>query len=30
LRSFKQLGDQLGSSNTLLLGRDQPREFKPE
>ncbi|WP_440223888.1 MlaD family protein [Dokdonella sp. MW10] len=28
LRSFKQLGDQLGSSNTLLLGRDQPREFK--
>ncbi len=30
LRSFKQLGDQLGSSNTLLLGRDQPREFKPK
>ena len=28
LRSFKQLSDQLGSSNTLLLGRDQPREFQ--
>lgn len=28
LRSFKQLSDQLGSSNTLLLGRDQPKEFK--
>lgn len=30
LRSFKQLSDQLGSSNTLLLGRDQPKEFKPK
>jgi len=30
LRSYRQLGDQLGSSNTLLLGRDQPREFKPK
>ncbi|HOX72467.1 MAG TPA: MlaD family protein [Dokdonella sp.] len=30
LRSFKQLSNQLGSSNSLLLGRDQPREFKPE
>ena len=30
LRSFKQLGDQLGSSNTLLLGRDQPREYQPK
>ncbi|HMM66026.1 MAG TPA: MlaD family protein [Dokdonella sp.] len=28
LRSFKQLSDQLGSSNTLLLGRDQPKEFE--
>ena len=30
LRSFRQLGDQLGSSNTLLLGRDQPREYQPK
>ncbi|MGB0134555.1 MAG: MCE family protein, partial [Dokdonella sp.] len=30
LRSFRQLSDQLGSSNTLLLGRDQPREFNPK
>jgi phospholipid/cholesterol/gamma-HCH transport system substrate-binding protein len=30
LRSFKQLSDQLGSSNALLLGRDQPKEFKPK
>ncbi len=30
LRSFKQLSDQLGSSNPLLLGGDQPREFKPK
>ncbi|HET9034478.1 MAG TPA: MlaD family protein [Dokdonella sp.] len=30
LRSFKQLSDQLGNSNTLLLGRDQPKEFKPK
>lgn len=28
LRSFKQLSDQLGSSNTLLLGREQPKEFQ--
>lgn len=28
LRSLKQLSDQLGSSNTLLLGRDQPKEFQ--
>ncbi|MEZ5461050.1 MlaD family protein [Dokdonella sp.] len=30
LRSFRQLSDQLGSSNTLLLNRDQPREFNPK
>ena len=30
LRSFRQLSDQLGSSNTLLLGREQPKEFKPK
>ena len=30
LRSFKQLSDQLGSSNTLLLGRDQPKEFQSQ
>lgn len=30
LRSFKHLSDQLGSSNNLLLGRDQPREFQPK
>src|SRR5690606_46186 len=30
LRSFKQLSDQLGSSNTLLLGRDQPKEYQPK
>jgi phospholipid/cholesterol/gamma-HCH transport system substrate-binding protein len=28
LRSFKQLSDQLGSSNSLLLGRDQPKEYE--
>ncbi len=28
LNSFKQLSDQLGSSNSLLLGRDQPREYQ--
>lgn len=28
LRSFKQLSDQLGSSNTLLLGGDKPKEFQ--
>ncbi len=30
LRSFKQLSDQLGTSNTLLLGRDQPKEYQPK
>lgn len=30
LRSFRQLSDQLGSTNTLLLGRDQPKEFNPK
>ena len=30
LRSFKQLSEQLGSSNSLLLGHDQPKEFKPK
>ena len=30
LRSLRQLSDQLGSSNTFLLGRDQPREFNPK
>ncbi|MEO8011627.1 MAG: MlaD family protein [Dokdonella sp.] len=28
LHSFKQLSDQLGSSNSLLLGRDQPKEYQ--
>lgn len=28
LNSFKQLSDQLGSSNSLLLGRDQPKEYQ--
>ncbi len=30
LRSFKQLSDKLGSSNTLLLGGDQPKEYQPK
>jgi len=30
LRSFRQLSDQLGSSDTLLLRRDQPKEFNPQ
>jgi phospholipid/cholesterol/gamma-HCH transport system substrate-binding protein len=30
LRSFKQLSNQLGSSNSLLLSRDQPKEFQPK
>ena len=30
LRSLKQLSDQLSTSNSLLLGRDQPKEFEPE
>jgi len=29
LQAYKQLGEQLGNSNSLLLGRDQPREYKP-
>jgi phospholipid/cholesterol/gamma-HCH transport system substrate-binding protein len=29
LRSIKQLSDKLGASDSLLLGRDQPREFQP-
>jgi len=29
LRSLKQLGDKLGASDSLLLGRDQPKEFQP-
>jgi phospholipid/cholesterol/gamma-HCH transport system substrate-binding protein len=28
LRSLKQLSDKLGASDSLLLGRDQPREFQ--
>lgn len=28
LRSLKQLSDKLDASDSLLLGRDQPREFK--
>ncbi len=30
LHAYKQLGEQLGSSNSLLLGRDQPKEYKPK
>lgn len=30
LRSLKQLSDKLGASDSLLLGRDQPKEFKPQ
>lgn len=30
LRSLKQLSDQLATSNSLLLGRDQPKEFEPK
>jgi phospholipid/cholesterol/gamma-HCH transport system substrate-binding protein len=29
LRSLKQVSDRLATSNSLLLGRDQPREFEP-
>lgn len=29
LRSLKQLSDKLGASDSLLLGRDQPKEYKP-
>lgn len=28
LRSLKQLSDKLGASDSLLLGRDQPKEYK--
>ncbi len=28
MRSIKQLSDKLGASDSLLLGRDQPKEFK--
>lgn len=30
LRSLKQLSDKLGASDSLLLGRDQPKEFQPQ
>jgi phospholipid/cholesterol/gamma-HCH transport system substrate-binding protein len=30
LRSLKQLSDKLGASDSLLLGRDQPKEFQPK
>lgn len=30
LRSIKQLSDKLGASDSLLLGRDQPKEFQPQ
>jgi phospholipid/cholesterol/gamma-HCH transport system substrate-binding protein len=30
LRSLKQLSDKLGASDSLLLGRDQPREYQPK
>lgn len=30
LHAYKQLGEQLGSSNSLLLGRDQPKEYTPK
>ncbi|NCT69156.1 MAG: MCE family protein [Rhodanobacteraceae bacterium] len=29
LRSLKQLSDKLGASDSLLLGRNQPKEFQP-
>lgn len=29
LRSLRQLGERLGNSNSILLGREQPREFQP-
>jgi len=28
LRSLKQVSDRLGTSNSVLLGRDQPKEFE--
>lgn len=30
LRSLKQITDKLGASDSLLLGRDQPKEYKPQ
>lgn len=30
LRSLKQLSDRLATSNSVLLGRDQPKEFVPK
>jgi phospholipid/cholesterol/gamma-HCH transport system substrate-binding protein len=30
LRSLRQLSDRLGTSNSVLLGRDQPKEFEPQ
>jgi phospholipid/cholesterol/gamma-HCH transport system substrate-binding protein len=30
LRSLKQLSDKLSASDSLLLGRDQPKEFQPK
>jgi phospholipid/cholesterol/gamma-HCH transport system substrate-binding protein len=29
LRSLRQVSDRLATSNSLLLGRDQPKEFEP-
>jgi phospholipid/cholesterol/gamma-HCH transport system substrate-binding protein len=29
LRSLKQVADRLSGSNSVLLGRDQPKEFEP-
>jgi phospholipid/cholesterol/gamma-HCH transport system substrate-binding protein len=29
LKSLKQVSDRLGTSNSVLLGRDQPKEFEP-
>jgi phospholipid/cholesterol/gamma-HCH transport system substrate-binding protein len=29
LRALKQVSDKLSDSNSLLLGRDQPKEFEP-
>jgi len=30
LRSLKQLSDRLATSNSVLIGRDQPKEFQPK
>ena len=30
LRSLRSLSDRLGASNSVLLGRDQPKEFEPK